>query len=199
MTKEKTLINLTGDRQAETIQECFRLKEEAKRAEAAYKEARENALPIIFKKVVAFWKKSGTPSFGGYLLGLPDGTQREIAVQDQSSRKTFTAPEAKAIIEGIGCKGNDVLDVVTVTDINSDLLKNKTDKETVLKTLQELETKLKADGKLNPEDKLVKTRTEFRIVEHAVPRILAKSTEINVDVEEALQLLKDPVTCLIKE
>ena len=198
-TKEKPMLNLAGDRQAETIQECFRLKEESTTLVKEYKEAKEKALPIIFKKIINHWKKTGTVAFGGYILKLTDGSEREIAVQNTSSKKKFSPAEVKTICETIGCKGGDTFDIKHTTEINPKILERPKIKNKVLETLKKLEKELKENGDLQPEETLVEETRELYIAEHAISRLIAKETEIKITVEEALQQLKDPITCLIKE
>lgn len=198
-TKVKPTINLVGDRQAETIQECFRLKEESKTLETQYKEAKEKALPIIFKKILNFWKKNGAPEFGGYILKLSDGTEREVAIQNVSSKKKFTPVEVKNIYETIGCKGGDIFDITTNIEIDSELIGKTKIRNEVVRVLKDLENQLRINGDISPEEQLVKETKHFKIVEHAIPRLMAKESEVKVEIDEALTLLKDPVICLIKE
>jgi hypothetical protein len=189
-------IKITGELQAAIIKEAFKAKEESKKAEDIYKQVKEQAIGLIKNKIYDSWIKESEPRFGQYAFKLPDGTTHTITAQDQSTRKNFTPHEAKAIIAEIGCKGSDILEIVTKHEINEKITKKPKIFNQVKAALEELQTKLHASGELAPEETLIETTRDLYIVEHAIPRLMATS-ESREQFSESLTKLKDPVTCLL--
>ena len=198
MTKPADIyeIKITGENQATSIKETFKAKNEAKNAEKTYAETKEAALTLIKNKIYDSWIKEGEPRYGQYAFKLPDGTTHIITTQDQSSRKSFTPHEAKAVLLEIGCKGSDILDIAIKHEINEKATKKPKIFNQVKAVLEELQTKLHASGELAPEEKLIETTHNLYIVEHAIPRLMATSKS-REQFSESLTKLKDPVTCLL--
>lgn len=189
-------IKITGELQAASIKEAFAAKEQAKTAEKTYAEIKDQAITLIKNKIYDSWIKEGEPRYGQYAFKLPDGTVHIITAQDQSGRKNFTPQEAKKVIADIGCKGGDILTIVTRHEINSTITKKPKIFNQVKAVLEELQAKLHASGDLAPEENLINTTNNLDIVEHAIPRLMAIS-ESREQFSESLTKLKDPVTCLL--
>ena len=189
-------IKITGENQATSIKAAFTAKTEAKTATEAYDEAKSEAITLIKNKIYDSWIKEGEPRFGQYEFKFPDNTTHIITAQDQSSRKNFTPVEAKKIIQTIGCKGADILEIVTKHEINEKVTKKPKIFNQVKAALEELQTKLHASGDLAPEETLINTTNNLDIVKHAIPRLLATS-ENRDKFAENMTHLKDPVTILL--
>ena len=189
-------IKITGENQATSIKAAFAAKEQAKTAEKTYAETKDEAITLIKNKIYNSWIKEGETRFGQYAFKLPDGTTHIITAQDQSSRKNFTPSEAKKIIAEIGCKGGDILTIVTRHEINSTIAKKPKIFNQVKAVLEELQTKLHASGDLAPEENLINTTNNLDIVDHAIPRLMAISESCE-QFTNSLTKLKDPVTCLL--
>lgn len=196
MATEQIEIKITGEKQAHTINTAFEAKAEAKKATEYYDETKLEATTIIKNKIYDHWLKEGKPHFGQYLLKLPDGTTHTVTTQNQSSRKSFTPLEAKEIISKIGCKGGDILEIVTKHEINEKITKRPKILNQVKAVLEELQEKLHASGDLAPEENLIITTNDLDIVDHAIPRLMAIS-ESRETLANSLTLLKEPVTCLL--
>jgi len=191
---EQIEIKITGENQATSIKAAFVAKEKAKEATETYETAKTEALPLIKNKIYAKWQTEGKPRFGQYAFKLPDNTTHIITVQDQSSRKNFTPIEAKEAYTKIGCKGGDILEIVTKHTINEKVTKKPKIFNQIKALLEELETKLHASGDLAPEEKLIITTNDLDIIEHAIPRLLT-ICESREKFAEAMHILKDPITC----
>lgn len=187
-------IKITGENQAASIKAAFAAKAEAKRTEEEYDTAKSEAIDLIKNKIYASWQTEGEPRFGQYAFKLPDGTTHIITAQNISSKKSFTPAEAKDVIAKIGCKGGDILTIVTKHSINEKAAKRPKIFNQIKAVLEELQTKLHASGDLAPEETLIITTNDLDIVEHAIPRLLA-TCETREKFAESLTLLKDPVSC----
>lgn len=187
-------IKITGEKQAESIKAAFAAKAEAKRTEEEYDAAKAEAIDLIKNKIYTTWMAEGQPKFGQYAFKLPDDTTHIITAQNISSKKSFTPVEAKEVISKIGCKGGDILQIVTRHSINEKATKRPKIFNQIKTVLEKLQEELHANGDLAPEETLIITTNDLEIVEHAIPRLMAIS-ESREKFAESLTILKDPVSC----
>lgn len=192
-------VKIVGVQQAATINAAFEAKLSADKAKKDYDTAREDAIPIMTSKVLGHWKKISDINTGSYNFALPDGTVRQVTVQNRQSTKSYDDPKAAVDIisqlnehtkDGARLKASDVFEVVTESHINPAAMQMKTVRERILKALTTLESEMKSEGALAPEVSLVLETKTLNLADHALVRLLAMSE----DFEASMKIIGNPVT-----
>lgn len=191
-------IKITGDKQAATINKVFVDKLTADDAKKDYDKSRTDGIPLMTSKVLGYWAKVKEIVSGSFNFVLPDGTVRNVTVQNRQSSKSFDPKDAIKMLADLNAntkddaklKAGDVFDVVIDHGINHVAMGKKAVRERILATLTSLEATMKAEGSLEPEVSLVVETKTLKLAEHALSRLLALSQ----DFETSMKIIDSPVT-----